>query len=182
MLCMQHNWWDATTPCPSCHMARDGEVDEPNPTKGPVSELKSHPAPPITAPVTDATIGCLDALDIPYFLRRNPDGTLMYPELSKCRTATTSALSADQAIPGHISDVIVPTVLTDVTQDQLMEWCSSPELTIDQRQPILRELRRREDRAKAKARIEKMKADMAEKDASCGTKERSPPPSSLSVS
>lgn len=132
-----------------------------------------------TKTVSDAPIGCLGALDIPYALRRSRDGTLMYPELRAC-AMNTSAPSAVSTTDTRTFDVTDPTALTAVTDADLNALLSDHTLTVEQRQPIYREAHRREDRVKARARIEKMKAAMAakeaaKKDASCGPTEQLPP-------
>lgn len=109
----------------------------------------------VTAPVTEATpepepaAADGDFPAIPDYLRRNPDNTFVDPtpfprgEFQPARRPAEPALKR----------------APDMSDAELHKALSSP-MSIADRQPYLMELRRRQDRAKSRERIAKMKAGL----------------------
>jgi hypothetical protein len=89
------------------------------------------------------------SLDIPPFLKRDKNGLL--PVCKKRRGAPAPRCSSPGSLDFAKQD------LTGWTEDALYASLNYPELTVLDRQPIYKELRRREDKLKAQERIRKMK-------------------------
>lgn len=102
-------------------------------------------APPYIEPELP-TFECIDGLDIPAFLRRRVGGWV-YPSLHT-GTAVQGAYAAQPAPKAR--------ALYKWTDAELAE-AASADMSIQDRQPILQELHRRDDLKKTRARILKMK-------------------------
>jgi hypothetical protein len=89
--------------------------------------------------------------EIPAFLRRNPDNTLMFPE-------PMGELKPLKAVPKPRQEGV-----QRWSEARLYEAVENSEMTVADRQPVYRELARRERKAKAAMRIAEMKARFAEK-------------------
>lgn len=117
-----------------------------------------HPGPEGERPWVEPPLpDIIDPLDIPPFLRRRPGGWV-YPSLHGASPCAALSVS-DPMRTGHA--VTGATVTTDggrhyetMTNDQLALAIGATVSLVD-RQPYYRELRRREDRAKAYARLQR---------------------------
>lgn len=128
MICARHDWWNIE-PCLKCI---SGTV-----------EL-----------VTDAETKD-DPLDIPDFLKRNPDGSFI--SLPPWDIKTTAAVL-------RIEPQYLERPYPQWTDAELNAAFDNTELTLVERQPIYMELRAREDKKKAHARIAAMKEKKAGKE------------------
>ncbi len=124
MICARHDWWDSA-PCPKCDA-------------------------PVTVAETPDEVENPE-LDIPEFLKRNPDGSFVLPPQPIYQHPGERRVYEPVPIPAtlpihHWSDLELYTAL------------DNQELTLVERQPIYQELRAREDKKKSLARIAAMKA------------------------
>lgn len=180
MACMEHDWFFLTA-CPTC--AREA-TPPPGATAPPIEETpvagveESHvdagagvPAE-VTAPVTEPPyvepplpdFYCCErvTLDIPLFLLRRADGGWKYPRFHVA-SAVPVGPSTDRPVfeNSRAGKAQEPRDIREWSDAELIEATSSAMSTRD-RQPILRELHRREDIKKARERIAKMKETMGE--------------------
>lgn len=134
MPCFAHDWY-FDSPCPKCVAVAVTPPSEP------------EPAPDAGGAVPEAA---LEMEDIPPFLRRNPDNTFAEPWTPPTVSmGTTSSVQLTKTEAGAIG-------FMEVSDAQLLEWASS-DMTVANRQPVLRELHRRENIKKARQRIAAMK-------------------------
>jgi hypothetical protein len=101
-----------------------------------------------------------DDLSIPEYLKRNKDGTLANPR-PVIQSGPIQSRNGGSSPPGPtIPWPPTGTVIKAAIDAELQAWAESSELTLVERQPIYRELRDREDKRKAYARIAAMKEKM----------------------
>lgn len=159
MVCDRHSWWFAS-PCPKCAALEQWKdtQEAPHGTSDSGSILSSHPSvglvddgyvePPL--PIEDPE----DTYAIPAFLQLRPEGGWKYPSLHGGSNARPGfpATGTDRSLP--LVGTKQPT-LKEWTDEELLTAINNPGISLNDRQPIIMEARRREDREKTYARLEK---------------------------
>ena len=156
MACVKHDWF-FNTACLQCAgvptIQNTPEIDIPATVA--VTYDSPPPAPYIEPPLPSST-ELEDPLCLPPFLRRRPDGGWVYPSLHNNIVYTPllqTTVTFVELVAPHIA--LEQRDLRKWSDEQLATLAYSDQISLEERQPIYHEMRRRADLQKTYAGLEK---------------------------